>query len=244
MTETKNAVLSDKNTASNSTKNSIARFRVFASIGYPDSLADGWKDTLAETHVPVLISPLHDRDLNPDGTKKKPHHHIMLMFDGKKTVQQAKAIFESIGAVGCEAVNSTRGQARYLCHLDNPDKELYSVKDVIALNGADYSTIIALPSDRYGAIREMLAFIEHNDVLSFYELLQWASDNNEEWFRALCDSSAYIIREALESRRWSIEHVRDFGHHHFEMPRTRDENGPSGVYYGPDGEEDRADEIA
>ena len=237
MTSTKNAVLSDKNTADNSSKNSITRFRVFASIGYPESLKKDWKEILTETHVPVLISPLHDKDITPDGEPKKPHHHIILMFDGKKTVQQAKAIFDSIGAVGCEVVNSTRGQARYLCHLDNPDKAQYSVKDVVALNGADYSTIISLPSDKYGAIREMIAFIEHNDVLSFYELLQWASDNKEEWFRALCDSSAYIIREALESRRWSIEHVREFGHHHFEMPHKEAENEPQGANtYAPDGE--------
>lgn len=47
------------------------------------------------------------------------------MFDGVKTIEQAKDLFEQIGGVGCEKVNSIRGYARYLCHLDNPEKAQY-----------------------------------------------------------------------------------------------------------------------
>ena len=51
----------------------------------------------------------------------------MIMYDGKKSIEQAKENFDKIGGVGCEIVNSTRGYARYLCHLDNPDKEQLSL---------------------------------------------------------------------------------------------------------------------
>ena len=46
---------------------------------YPESAPDGWRDALAEQHVQVLVSPLHDADVTADGTPKKPHWHVLAM---------------------------------------------------------------------------------------------------------------------------------------------------------------------
>ena len=58
-------------------------------------------------------------------------------------------IFEKIGGVGCQRINVVRGYARYLCHLDNPEKAQYNISDVISLGGADYQEVISLASDKY-----------------------------------------------------------------------------------------------
>ena len=101
------------------------RTRNFATVVYPESAPDNWQSILEEQFVPAFISPLHDSDLNPTGEPKKEHYHVVIMYDSVKTMEQAQDLFQKIGGVGCERVQSIRGYARYLCHLDNPDKHQY-----------------------------------------------------------------------------------------------------------------------
>lgn len=182
-----------------------SRTRCYCAIGYPESLADNWQEILQETHVQVLISPLHDKDKTEEGELKKEHFHIMLLFDGVKTMQQAQKIFDDIKATQCIAVNSVRGQARYLCHLDDLDKEPYDTGNVVALNGADYFSLIELPSNKYQVVRDIIYYCTENNITSFAELLEYSSLNNEVWFRSLCDNSAYIVKEYLKSKLWTLE---------------------------------------
>ena len=135
-----------------------SRTRNFVTVVYPDSALSNWKDILSDECIPAFISPLHDSDCNADGEVKKAHYHVMVMFDSVKTDKQAKELFDKIGEVGLQRVNSTRGYARYLCHLDNPEKAQYDQSDAIQLGGADYIFVIGLTSDKYRAVREIIEF--------------------------------------------------------------------------------------
>lgn len=179
------------------------RTRNFGTVVYPESAPQDWMSILGEYCIPSFVSPLHDQDVDPGNQPKKPHYHVMLMFDGVKTTEQAKAIFDSIGGVGCEIVQSIRGYARYLCHLDNPEKFQYSITDVRCYGGSDYPSTIGLPTDKYTAIGEMIDFCEDNDVTSYADLLSWCRFNKGDWFRILCDSGSFVMREYLKSKRWS-----------------------------------------
>lgn len=57
------------------------------------------------------------------------------MFDSVKTEKQAVEFFSTFGGVGCEVVNSSRAYARYLCHLDNPEKASYKIDQVRQFGG-------------------------------------------------------------------------------------------------------------
>lgn len=202
----------DINSTTNSPENQeqisskAMRTKVFATIVYPESAPADWETILSDTHVPAFVSPLHDKDVNPDGQQKKPHYHVMLVFDSLKNFDtQVKPIFDRIGGVGREEVLSQRGYARYLCHMDNPEKYQYEQAEVTELNGASYSATIMLPTDEIGAVRDMLVFIEDNDIYSFRKLLDWCASNKEDWFRLLLSSKTYIIKEYLKSRYWDLE---------------------------------------
>lgn len=182
-----------------------ARYRNFACVVYPDSAPDRWVEILGEQLVPSFISPYHSLDKNPTGEDKKPHYHIMMMFEGKKSLDQVREIFSQFGGVGCEVVGSLRGYARYLCHLDNPEKQQYSVDQVQSFAGADYVNVIGLPTDRFKAIAEMEAFCDKYDVTSFYLLSKYASSFRSDWHRVLCESASVYMREYLKSRKWSVE---------------------------------------
>lgn len=184
------------------------RTRNFATVVYPESAPEDWKEILFTHCVPAFISPLHDKDINPTGEPKKPHYHVMLMFEGKKSVAQVKEIFSSINGVGCEVVKSVRGYARYLCHLDNPEKYQYDASEVTCL-ASDYLGTIGLAIDKYHAIGEMQDFCDRYNVVSFYALATYARAHRSDWHRILCDCGSVFMREYLQSRKWSVE--QDFG---------------------------------
>lgn len=179
------------------------RTRNYATVVYPESAPEKWFEILSEQCIPCFISPLHDKDINPGGETKKPHYHIMLMYESVKTKEQATAVFDLIGGVGCEIVQSLRGYARYLCHLDNPEKYQYEPEDVKSFGGADYISIIGLVTDKYKAIGEMIDFCCDNDIYSYSTLLEWCRSNRFDWFRVLCDNGTFVIKEYLKSKSWT-----------------------------------------
>ena len=192
---------------SNNGANTDTRRRNFATVVYPDSAPADWQTILQEQFVPAFISPLHDKDVNPTGEPKKPHYHVMLMFEGKKSREQAQEIFEKVGGVGVEVVNSIRGYARYLCHLDNPEKAQYNIDDVRCICGSDYAGIIGLAIDKYKAVREMIDFCEQFNIDAYCDLLKYASTERSDWFRVLCDNGTVVMKEYLKSRSWKDSKV-------------------------------------
>lgn len=187
--------------SSNSGGSRDGRYRNFATVVYPESAPVNWFEIIAESKIPVLVSPLHDKDVNPGGELKKPHYHVLVAFEGKKSVDQVTEFFLSFGGVGCEIVQSLRGYGRYLCHLDNPEKAQYSPEDVRTF-GMDYQQVIGLPTDRYKIIAEMQDFCDDNCVYSFAALNRYARQNRYDWYRVLCDSAAIIMKEYLKSALW------------------------------------------
>lgn len=181
------------------------RNRNFATVVYPDSAPDNWLELLEKLHVECLVSPLHDKDINASGEPKKPHYHVLLLFDGKKSIEQFEKIRDSFGGVGREVVLSIRGYARYLCHLDNPEKAQYSQEHVKSLNGADYSELIKLVIDKYKSIREMRNYIVENNIVSYSDLFDYCAENRFDWFRVLCDNGTVVIKEYLKSREWTLK---------------------------------------
>ena len=179
------------------------RTRNFATFVYPDSAPENWQEILAEQFVPAFISPLHDMDTNPDGEIKKSHWHVLITFETTKTKEQAEQLISLISGVGCEVIQSLRGYARYLCHLDNPEKHQYPPEDVRALCGADYTSAIGLPTDKYKAIKEMMEYIRQNEIYSYSDLLDYCSLERFDWFRVLCDNGTVVMKEYLKSRAWT-----------------------------------------
>ena len=190
-------------------KASDARKRNFATVVYPESAPEGWREILAGYFVPAFISPLHDKDINATGEPKKAHHHVMVMFEGKKSEEQVKVMFDSIGGVGLEKVESLRGYARYLCHLDNPEKHQYKPEEATAYGGADYPGIIGLAIDELNAVAEMMEFVDDYEIRSYAQLLRYARDHRQDWFRCLIKSTTVVMREYIKSNFWEVRHAEE-----------------------------------
>lgn len=175
------------------------RSKNFATIIYPDSAPDNFLDSIYACKVNFLLSPLHDSDLASDGSLKKPHYHLLFVFDSLKSCDQVKDLIATFGGVGCEIVNSLVAYARYLIHLDDSDKHQYSSDDVIAY-GIDYQSFIVRPSDKYELMARVIDFCESTGCTSFRRLLLYARHSDFEMFKILCDNS-YVVREFLRCAR-------------------------------------------
>lgn len=185
-------------------KSDTGRSRNFATVVYPESASPGWDQIISDSKIPALISPLHDLDINPDGELKKAHYHVILMFDGVKTLDQVREFIQSFGGVGVERIASIRGYVRYLCHLDNPEKHQYDTSLVRAFSGADFSELTTLASDVYQCIKDMQHWCIDNDVFAYCDLLEYAADNKYDWYRVLCDRATVVMVTWLKSRSWKM----------------------------------------
>ena len=151
------------------------RVRLWATVVYPESAPDNWLTILRDLMIPCYVSPLHDKDFNADKTPKKAHYHVMLVFEGKKSRAQIEEIVKQFGGVGQENVKSKRGYARYLCHLDNPEKAQYSPDDVLSYGGLDYESDIGIVINKYKVISEMIDFVSANNIFYYSDLCDYAA---------------------------------------------------------------------
>lgn len=183
-------------------QNPSGKSRNWATIVYPDSAPENWRDTLDSLRVSALISPLHDSDVNADGEPKKPHYHVIFVFDGPTTEKNAQALADQIGAVKVERVASLRSYGRYLCHLDNPEKAQYAIKDVLALGTVDYLDLISSAADVDSAITAMEQWCDDNGVVSYAALCRYARAEKPEWVRILRHRATVHMKAYLQSCQW------------------------------------------
>lgn len=186
------------------------RVRLWATVVYPESAPDNWLSVLSDLMIPCYVSPLHDRDLNADNTPKKPHYHVFMIFEGKKSREQIKKIVELFGGVGQENIISKRGYARYLCHLDNPEKAQYNTDDVKSFGGLDYESDIGIVINKYKIIKEMVGFVSANNIIYYSDLLDYASENEPQWFRVLCDNGTKVMTEYIKSNTYKLDRKRNY----------------------------------
>lgn len=187
-------------------KRAGTRTRNFATVVYLESAPADWMERLDQYHIAALVSPLHDKDKNPSGEPKKAHYHVLLMFESPTDYESKVApIFAEIGGVGRETVGSARGYARYLCHLDNPEKVQYSPSEVRCMGGADFYAITNLPTDDLKMLGEVFTFIQEQEIYSLAELLTISQIHHPEWFSMIAMSRCYVVDKFIKSLAWERE---------------------------------------
>jgi len=179
------------------------RTRNWTFILYEDSAPLDWADILDNEHIEWIESPWHDKDINANGEPKKKHKHILLLFQGKKSYEQIKAITDKVHSPIPERCHNAKAMVRYMVHMDNPEKAQYSVSDIRAHGGVDISDMLRpSSSERYVIIRDMISYVRKHGVSEFQDLMDYAADEHfDDWFPLLCDNSAYVINQYIKSQR-------------------------------------------
>lgn len=178
------------------------RARHFTFIVYPESAPANWREIIDGNHVSWAASPLHDKDVDPDGSPKKPHWHVMVSFESLKTLEQSNEISRSVNATVSKFVQSPRAMVRYFAHMDNADKAQYDKRDIECHGGFDLEDMLKTSNQtKYDALKEMIQYCIDADVTEYEDLLVYAMNNEPAWFEALADSCTYTMSAFLKSRR-------------------------------------------
>lgn len=163
--------------------------RNFAFILYEDSCQEDWKKELENMHVEAVWI-YHDKDVTEEGELKKPHYHIMIMWDGPISMVMARNIAGHFGAANnyVESVRSKKTYARYMCHLDQPNKYQYGVDSLQELGGVSKMDLIGEEKeDRLIIAREVLKFCRENSVWYYCDIIDYCFENNEIWANLILD---------------------------------------------------------
>lgn len=157
------------------------RSNVWAFIIYPDdSCPNNYLNIIENWHIPALVSPIHDKDLNADETEKKKHIHIMLYFGkgANKSFAQVKQYSDQLCGTIPIIINNTNAMIRYFIHFDNPEKHQYKRSDLICISGFEINDAFESytnDSMYYDFIEE---WIKKYDVFNIFELMCSFKDNN------------------------------------------------------------------
>ena len=171
-------------------------------IVYPESAPDDWKNILRGLHVPMFISPLHDKDIHEDGTQKKPHWHVILMFGAKKSKAQMKQITGQLNTVDPIRVQRLSGAVRYLIHKDDPDKFQYSSDEVESFNGANFLEAIACNVDIRSGLKMIFKIVRDEDIRNYNVLLDLLEEMGRDDLWIIATENRTLAVRAYLDDRW------------------------------------------
>lgn len=172
---------------------------------YPESAPNNWKEILQETGCQIAISPLHDKDENPDNELKKPHFHILICFPGPTTFRKVNTLCSQLNSPIPKRVLSIIGIYRYLTHLDNPEKYQYNEEDIVVLNGFDIKEYNGLTTSQTLVIKKAIQkLIIDNHLTEYSDLMDYIIDNLSNDFYQVASNNTLFFDRYLSSRRNKI----------------------------------------
>jgi len=145
--------------------------RYFDFILYPDSSPDNRVELLEKIGVPIVMSPIHDKDVSDvEGQEfKKPHYHVIYVAANPVTVKSVRnKVNRALGTnavTRIEIVLNIANMFAYLTH-DSDDavkkgKHHYAKDDLVFLNNFDIDRYITLSveekDEAYDRILDIIA---------------------------------------------------------------------------------------
>lgn len=165
------------------------RCRNWSYIVYPESVPPDWIEQLQNTGLPFTISPLHDRDINPDGTLKKPHYHVIVSYSNTTTyssISGLRTITKGPFPIACKNVS---GMYAYFTHKHNPEKYQYNSNDIQKFNGWEK----ALEANEISALMEELTlFIFDADIMEYSDFMLEARLKGPDYFTVAMKHTIYF----------------------------------------------------
>lgn len=191
--------------------------KYFCCVLYPDCSTydvDKVIKALAEEHLTFAVSPIHDKDVNEDGSPKKAHYHLLLAYSSATTLNNMRTWFRASGMPESE-LHSVRvcasgvGYFRYLTHKDNPEKAQYDDKDIRVFNDSDelFKKFFKTSSDKIDDLVRIFQIVDELNTISFHSLIQYLMLNERDLFKLLVSSSALAIcvKEYQRSLEYDIK---------------------------------------
>lgn len=212
--------------------------RHWAGVVYPESLPPDWKQTLEGKGLMLAISPLHDKDIDPDGNPKKPHYHIIMSYEGPTTYNVVKGIMDELHQPAPQKLESVRGYYRYLTHKDNPEKAQYDENDIVTVGGFDIMDFVEMKKSEIVRLKKKL----QHDILElgfteYCDFMDYVMFNGTMEEYDVASSHTLFFTNYMKGKKWKIREEA------YRVGQSRDSTltDPNGVGRAAlDGPDDKA----
>ena len=178
------------------------RSNKWAFLLYKESVPDNYLDILEEMHIPFVLSPWHDKDVNKEtGEFKKAHKHGVLFFDSLKSYSQVSDVLTSKlnTPAHVEIVMSPKGMYDYFIHAENPEKTRYNIEDIESGCGFELDKfLIENNSDKF--LSTVIDIIEEHNFTEFNSLVRYARKEDIVLLNLIVNKT-YFFAKYLDSRR-------------------------------------------
>ena len=165
---------------------------------------ENYLDILEEMHIPFILSPWHDKDVNKaTGEFKKAHKHGVLFFESLKSYTQVSELLtEKLHAPShVEVVMSPKGMYDYFIHAENPDKTLYNIDEIESDCGFELEKFL-ITNNNEQFLSTVIDIIEEHNFTEFNNLVRYARVENSLLLNLIIDKT-YFFAKYLDSRRHS-----------------------------------------
>ena len=180
------------------------RSNKWAFLLYQESAPKNYLDILEEMHIPFVLSPWHDKDVNKEtGEFKKAHKHGVLFFESLKSYTQVSELLtERLNTPShVEVVMSPKGMYDYFIHAENPEKTLYNMDEIESGCGFDLNQfLVSNNNDQF--LSTVIDIIEEHNFTEFNNLVRYARVENPSLLNLIIDKT-YFFAKYLDSRRHS-----------------------------------------
>lgn len=194
------------------------RCRNWTFLIYEDSVPKNYKEKCEDLKIQIVESPWHCDDVNGDGSKKKNHKHMVLMYSSVKSFEQVKKDIEVFNGTIPQKVSDTRGMIRYLIHIDNPSKAQYKIEDIQLYGGVDIEPYFKREHEEQEQedLISIFKIIKDNEFMEFYEFMDWLIANCKNDLIKIVRKNTYIINSYLKSYRHSRRDEENIKTHGFK----------------------------
>ncbi|MDO6344336.1 replication protein [Streptococcus oralis] len=180
------------------------RSNKWAFLIYQESAPENYLDVLEEMHIPFVLSPWHDKDINKEtGEFKKAHKHGVLFFESLKSYTQVSELLtEKLNTPShIEVVMSPKGMYDYFIHAENPDKTLYNIDEIESGCGFELEQFL-ITNNNEQFLSTVIDIIEVHNFTEFNNLVRYARVENPSLLNLIIDKT-YFFAKYLDSRRHS-----------------------------------------
>ena len=178
--------------------------RSWAFVMYPESMPENWQEIITELGLPMAISPLHDKDINPTGEQKKAHYHVICYYENSTTYNNVKTnVCDRLNATIPQKLESIRGMFRYHIHLDNPEKYQYDDRDRQFFNGFDIDLANKLTrTETLKYLLQVYEYCDSNNISEYSVLVRCLKAQDMINLLDVITFNTLPVKTFLESKRY------------------------------------------
>lgn len=185
--------------------------RFWATVAYPESLPKDWEESMQQEGLNIAVSPLHDKDLNPDGEEKKKHYHFIFKFEGPTTYEHVKKICDKYNMTIPIKLESLRGMYRYHTHRDNPEKYQYDEKERIFIGNFNPKEVEKLSEFDVDKITtDILIFIDDNNITEYCDLLRIIRESELNEMLDIAKRHTILFNTYIKSKRHKQKELTEY----------------------------------